>query len=343
MSEYRQDATSGDWVIVAPERSRCRSDQRPPEASHGPDAGHDRSCPFCPGNERLLPPIVEQTPADGLPGWSTRVVPNKHPALQPMGDPHPVPLDQQLRLAGFGYHEVIIESPRHDADLATYSDAELTAVVRAWHARFAELSDRPGIEAAFVFRNHGPGAGASLRHPHSQAVATAIIPPWLAVKTGWARGRFAETGRCATCDEVAHEVTDGRRVVEATRRFLVAVPFAARSPCELRITPIRHQASFADAGTAEIIGLGPVLRRAVLRLQAAYGDLAYNLVIGSAAPHGCDAASDHWSLSIVPDLVRPGGFELGSGLPINPARPEDDAAMLRSSRAATPLHDFEPP
>ena len=330
MSEYRQDGTTGAWVVIAPERNR-----RP--LSHGktadhPGPGHEDACPFCPGNERLLPPIIEQAAADGTPGWSTRVVPNKHPALQPKGDIGPLTVSHQQRLAGFGYHEVIIESPRHDSDLATFSDPELAAIVRTWQARYAELSARPGIEAAFVYRRFGNASGDSLSHPHSQVIATAIVPPWVAVQAGWARERHAQDGRCATCEELGHEVSDGQRVIEVTRRFLVAVPFAAKSPFELRVTPFRHQPSFADATAAEIEDLGPVLRRAAARLRAALGDRTCNLVIGSAAPHALDPASDHWSLSIVPDLLRPHGFELGSGLPVNPSRPEDDAVALRSVR-----------
>jgi len=332
VSEYRQDGTTGAWVVIAPERGRRPSDLECADDADGPEAGGHRLCPFCPGNEELLPPIIEQAPAEGMPGWFTRVVPNKHPALRPIGDLQPVALDRQRRLAGFGYHEVIIESPRHDADLVTFSDVELAAIVHAWQTRFTELSARPGIEATFVFRNFGHDAGASLRHPHSQVIATAIVPPWIAVKTGWARERGAQAGHCVTCEELGHEVADGRRVVEVTNRFLVAVPFAARSPYELRITPFRHQPSFADARTSETIELGPLLRRTLGRLQATLGEHSYNLVIGSAASHDCDAVSDHWSLSIVPDVVRPGGFELGSGLPINPSRPEDDAARLRAAQ-----------
>ncbi|MEX2400488.1 MAG: hypothetical protein WD423_06920 [Rhodothermales bacterium] len=42
----------------------------------------------------------------------------------------------------------------------------------------------------------------------------------------------------------------------------------------------------------------------------------------------------HWYLRIVPSLVIPGGFELASGLTINPSLPEDDAAVLREAYAS---------
>jgi UDPglucose--hexose-1-phosphate uridylyltransferase len=48
---------------------------------------YDPSCPFCPGNEHLLPTIIAETPMEVPPGWQTRVVNNKYPALSPDGDP----------------------------------------------------------------------------------------------------------------------------------------------------------------------------------------------------------------------------------------------------------------
>lgn len=333
MSEYRQDATTGAWVIVAPERGRRPSDWLV-DGNREPAGDTDRACPFCPGNERLIPPVLDETPADRSPGWYTRVIANKHPALRPQGDPAPMPATVQTRLAGFGYHEVIIESPRHDADLATFDEAELHAVVHTCHRRFVDLAKRPGVEAVFVFRNRGRRAGASLVHPHSQVIATAIATPKVTARAQWTRDRYAQTGCCPVCDELEREATDGRRTVEATRRFLVTVPFAAGSPFELRITPFRHAATFAEAGPEELAELGPVLRRAVSRLERATGEPAYNLMIESAGLRDRVPASDHWSVRIVPDLARPGGFELGSGLPINPSSPEDDAAALRATDIA---------
>jgi len=37
----------------------------------------------------------------------------------------------------------------------------------------------------------------------------------------------------------------------------------------------------------------------------------------------------HWYVTIVPRLSRTAGFELGSGIFINPAIPEESAAFLR--------------
>ena len=59
MSELRQDGTSGAWVVVAPERGRRPRLRNHGDAAAGPAPPFDASCPVCPGNERLVPRIIE--------------------------------------------------------------------------------------------------------------------------------------------------------------------------------------------------------------------------------------------------------------------------------------------
>jgi UDPglucose--hexose-1-phosphate uridylyltransferase len=112
------------------------------------------------------------------------------------------------------------------------------------------------------------------------------------------------------------------------------VPFAAVGPLELRIVPKRHQPSLSHAGDGELAALGPVLQRAIGRLEALLGQPAYNYVFECGDPPMVEAASFHWRLRLLPSLVTPGGFELGSGLAVNPSLPERDAAALQAAEAS---------
>jgi UDPglucose--hexose-1-phosphate uridylyltransferase len=330
MSELRQDGTSGAWVIIAPERGRRPRPRHHGDAAAAPAPPFDASCPFCPGNERLVPSIIEEVPGDNPSGWRLRVVPNKYPALRPEAGPAPLAGRTGMALPGHGHHEVIIETSRHNADLATIPDSDLSAVVRCYRRRFVELAARPGIKSVVVFRNRGAGGGASLAHPHSQVIATGMVSPRLLAATAWARSRAAGLDRCATCEVLERELDDGRRIVEATDRFVVIVPFAAVSPFEQWIVPRRHQASFAQIDEGELAAFDHLLQRALRRLGTALDDPAYNYAIESSVAGDTVSPFVHWRLRIVPDLVTPGGFELGAGLPINPALPEDDARVLRA-------------
>jgi UDPglucose--hexose-1-phosphate uridylyltransferase len=331
VTELRQDRTSGAWVIVAPAR-KLRPKPPSPERS-GPAEGRafDPACPFCPGNEAQLPGILAETPASAPPGWQVRVVPNKYPALAPDAPHGPSIAGPHVATGGYGAHEVVVEHPRHDADLAALDDAAMHAIVRCYHARFTSLAAQPRIETVVLFRNHGAASGSSLPHPHAQLVALPLTTPRLAALATWGRQRYDEEGHCVTCSELELERAAGDRVVSATPHFLSLVPFAAERPGEIWLVPTRHQASFAESTAEEIDDFGAVLRDALRRLKAAYGNLAYNFVVDSGGQRAIGAPHIHWRLRILPNLVTWGGFELGTGIPINPSSPEQDAAALRDA------------
>jgi len=234
--------------------------------------------------------------------------------------------------AGYGFHEVVIESPRHDADLATMGADALRVVVTGYRDRLRTLFDRPGIETAVLFRNQGPTAGASLVHPHAQIIALGMQPPRLAEIGAWGRRHHEMHGRCATCDELKLELEEGTRVVEGNVHFLSLVPFAAEHPFEVWIVPQRHQASFTALADDESDAFGELLGRVLQRIKSVLDDPPYNFVVESAAKADFGAPHFHWRLRVVPDIATWGGFELGTGLPINPSSPEDDARALRGAR-----------
>ena len=324
---------SGTWVLVAPDRGRRPGGWHRDVAARGPVPEFDPACPFCPGNEHLLPGIVAETASDAPPGWRTRVVPNKYPALRSQGGNAPRATHAGHVRAARGYHEVIVETPRHDVHLTGLAETHLAAVIEAYHQRFAELGARAAMQSVSVFRNHGSRAGASLAHPHSQVIAVDTMPPRLAAASARARAHHARHGRCLVCEQLEREIEEGMRIVETTDDFVTVVPFAARSPYELWIVPRRHQATFARSDAAALAGLGRALQRALRRLASALADPSYNFAIESEIEREADAASMHWGLRIVPDLVTPGGFELATSLPINPSLPEDDAEALRAASA----------
>jgi UDPglucose--hexose-1-phosphate uridylyltransferase len=331
VSEFRQDPLTGGWVIIAPERAARPKTSREGVDTAPPADAFDPRCPFCPGNEEMVPGIIEETPGPGPAGWLTRVVPNKYPALGPEAAAPAFGLGGEVSLPGQGAHEVVIESPRHDADLETLPGPHVAEILRTCRRRHAELMARPDIRAVVVFRNRGPQGGASLAHPHSQVIATGMLPPRLARASAWAKAHHQRHGRCVTCETLGREAARGRRVVELAERFAVLVPFAPVTPFEQRIMPVRHRASFAEAEDAELDELAEVLQRTLRRLDACLGRPPYNLVIESAPAGETGAAHLHWGLRIVPARHRPGGFEIAAGMEINTSLPEDDARRLREA------------
>lgn len=332
MSELRQDRLSGEWVVVAPERGA-----RPRQLKeHGHDAAtpaHDPDCPFCPGNEAKLIEILEETSAGLPPGWLTRILPNRFPALSPDAPSKSHMEGVHKATGGIGLHRVIVESPRHDTDLPFMGDEAMAAVIATWRRCHGELIAAANVEAVFLFRNRGLKAGASLRHPHSQAIATHMLPPRLTARESRARALYKETGRCPLCEILEFELGKGSRVFLESEHFAALVPFAATCPFEFLIVPRRHTACFSAITDEEAADLGPVLCEALRRLNDAAGDPPYNLALETASHGQADSSFQHWHLRVAPDITTPNGFDLAAGMPVNPHLPEADAEALRKAAA----------
>ena len=175
MPELRRDPVVGRWVIISTERARRPSDFVPRlrPRKGGP-------CVFCGGQEAQTPEEVwALRPGRGepnTPGWLLRVVPNKFPALRIEGELEPSGEGLYDRMNGVGAHEVVIETPEHEAVIEQLPVSHLGEVFRSYRDRIVDLSKDPRLEYVMVFKNHGDLAGASLEHTHSQLVATPVVP-----------------------------------------------------------------------------------------------------------------------------------------------------------------------
>ena len=332
MSEFRQNRATKEWVIVAPGRGRRPSDFARDVARREPLPSHSANCPFCPGQEGQTPHTLFQIPGTGK--WKVRVVPNRFAALSPENPPTRRPVGSFLSADGFGIAEVIIESPLHNATLASMSNDEMTDVLYAYRERQREVSKNENINLVTIFRNYGPRAGTSLAHPHSQLIATPIVPPHVRYPLEQAVMHYDKSGSCVYCDIVNEELRQKQRIVIESPRFVVFCPFAANSPFETRIYPRRHQASFLSVGDEDIVELAGVLRQTLLRMYLFLGDPDYNYIIRSSPIGDEDTRHLHWYMIIIPKISTPAGFEIGSGIYINTVAPEEAAECLREVKTA---------
>ena len=105
------------------------------------------------------------------------------------------------------------------------------------------------------------------------------------------------------------------------------IPYAALSPYHLWIFPKTHAACFSEQPA--LPALAEVLHRVLAKVHGMLGNPAFNLVVRSLGPQEMDAAYFHWYISIVPRVNKTAGFELGTGMYINPSSPESCAQALR--------------
>ena len=331
MPELRKDPVVGRWVIISTERARRPTDfQREPVRTRG-----DR-CVFCEGNEDKTPPEIVagriDTPPNG-PGWTFRVVPNKFPALRIEGDLEPTGEGLFDRMNGVGAHEVVIETPNHQATLATMPVEEVADVLIAFRDRLIDLKKDTRFEYVLVFKNHGEAAGASLEHPHSQLIATPIIPIMVSEELAGSARYWQMKERCVWCDIVRQERRERRRVILDRDGFVALAPFAPRFPFESWILPIQHRSAFEELEIDETRNLAAVLVEFFRRLGVTLNDPPFNFTLHTAPLRDTGIEYFHWHLEIIPKLANVAGFEWGSGFFINPMPPENAAAALRGEMA----------
>ncbi|NWF81767.1 MAG: DUF4931 domain-containing protein [Chloroflexi bacterium] len=334
MAELRQNLATREWVIIARERAR-----RPNAYVESSDrlrtherAEHDPTCPFCPGNEEL---DLERAREPAGPDWQTRIVRNKYPALAEQGLLTRSFNGVERSITGVGYHEVLVEHPFHNTTLALMTDEEIRAVLLMYLRRGKEIAADPRVEQIVFFKNHGERAGASLLHTHSQVIGLPIVPGNIRHRIEEARRFFDDTGQCVFCTMLADELRRRERLVAVNEHFAAFVLYASSSPFHIWILPRQHHASFLHVAEAEVMHLAPLLRDVLFRLYAHLNDPDFNLLIRSTPTKEPENGYFHWYIAIVPRLSRSAGFELGSGVWINPTLPEECAAFLRGDISAT--------
>jgi len=334
MSIFRRDPTSNEWVILAPRR--FDRPHAPRAEGRAARVERDPACPFCPGNEHQTPPeILRLPPADTGRPWELRVFPNLYPAVSPDGSENRDGDGPFQEMRGRGAHEVVVESPRHDARLDELPVETTAAMLEVWRERYRALHRRHEIRAVIVFKNFGVGAGTSLLHPHSQIVAVPVYPPQWMHALNVSMRYFDATGRSVYDDVVETERSAGVRVVDETDGFIAFCPFASKSPFETWILPTAHQSSFGTLHDDHVPALAGMMRTILGRLRYAAGDPDFNLVVYSAPDDASEVRLFRWHLRIIPRITLPAGFELGSGMSINTLMPEDAAEALREATVST--------
>ncbi len=330
MSEFRLDPVIGRWVIISGERMQRPADfryRREPKTGSG-------FCPFCPGNEYTTPPEIlalrnPSSPPNG-PGWSLRVVPNKFPVLQ-VENTLDTSGDGSLfrSMGGVGAHEVIIETPDHDRGLAELPPGSMVDILRAYRQRITDLEGDRRLRYVMIFKNHGPTAGATLEHPHTQLIALPVIPRVIQEEIDGAASFFRDTGKCIFCDIISAEMEDGRRVVLENDHFITITPFAPSTSFETWILPKRHISLF-EQSEGEFEALALMIQELLRRTGRLLGDPDYNFVLHTSPLREGGIPHYHWHLEVAPRVGQTAGFEWGAGFFINTTPPEEAAAFLRN-------------
>lgn len=329
MHELRKDPLLGRWVAVL-------SESKPPSYYNVvPDAG-EKSCVLCSGREKETPAEITSVREGGK--WLVRVMPNLSPVFQVEGELGRKGLGMYDKMNSIGANEIVIESPEHGIQPEEMGPEQMLRIIRVYRGRVADLEKDARLRYILIFKNSGKGAGAAYTHPHSELVATPVIPKGIKGELDGAKEYYAYKERCVFCDMIREELRLGDRVIFETSGFIAFSPFAPRFPFEFWILPKRHTCAFQDIRDDEMEDLGLILSTMTKKMKKTLNSPAYNYVVHTAPNriprrnHWHTLGEDfHWHIEVIPRLLRRSGFEWGSGFYILNTSPENAAGYLREA------------
>ncbi|OGW25626.1 MAG: hypothetical protein A2X55_07190 [Nitrospirae bacterium GWB2_47_37] len=342
MHELRKDPILSRWVAVL-------EDSKPPHyyfergIEHIERAGRDSDgakCILCPGREDKTPheifAIREIGTPQNTPNWQTRVVPKPNPTFQIEGDLGRRGIGMYDRMNSIGANEIIVESPSHDTHPEDLGITHMTMVLTTYKNRINELEKDPRFRYTFIYKDCGKTAGELYHHPHSQVIATPVIPKGIKEELDGAKAYYYYKERCIYCDIISEELRAEERIIMETKNIIAFSPFAPRLPFEFWIMPKRHSCAFQDIYDEEMEDLSLILMTTIKKMKILFKNPPYNYVLHTAPnrmprkDHWHTLGEDfHWHLEVTPHLTTKSGFEWDSEFYILPTSPEDAAKYIK--------------
>ncbi len=337
ISEFRQDPVSGDWILLAPFRSKGHKFEGRAKTEFSKD-----KCPFeNPSKFGNAPPVlVYQKEAKNDPStslgilslskdWFLQIIPNKYPAVG-HGDCNLIHQKGLYKTqTGVGFHELVIFRD-HNRYLADFTKEEIKKVLLAYQERYKSLAKEKYVKYISIFHNHGKEAGSTMPHPHSQILALPIMPPDVNHSLNGSRRYFNKHNKCVHCQMLAQELKEKKRIIYQNKDMVVIIPFVSRTEFEIRIFPKKHVAYFDKIKSEELEFLADALKFAFLKIYKKLKDPAFNFFIHTAPTiRNQNYNYYHWHIEILPKFDIIGGFELGTGMDIITIAPEKAAEILK--------------
>lgn len=294
-SEIRKHYFLDRFVIFAPVRNLRPNSFASSENSHKLETATSRAIE----ND---PAVFQITDTHGK--WQVKVIANAFPFL---ASDNP---------AAYGKQEIVIETPEHNVEFSELPIAQIERIFQAYTDRVTDLYKLPDIRYVVVFKNDGPKAGASIAHAHSQIIAIPFIPPHVEHEAAGYDAYQRQYSQCPICHVLTWEEQQKVRIVFADKHVVAICPYAASEAYGVWIIPRRHVDIFTNLHDAERRSIAIVLKSIAAKLDNA--GISFNFFLQDSLP----GQGHHFILKIEPRTTTYAGFELATGVVVNPVRPE---------------------
>lgn len=292
---------------------------------------HDDSCFLCPGNTRISGDINPQYS-------DVFVFDNDRPSLSPDAPTRlETPAGIYRNSAATGLTRVLCYSPLHNVTLAELSLVHAQKVVKKWQLQTHELMEMQQFTSVCIFENKGELTGMSSPHPHAQVYATNFTYKSTQSHLDAAQDHFDRTRRVLFMDILDAEKQDGTRIVAENNSCIAFVPYFARFPYELIISPKQRVAHLTNLDKGSLNEFAAILHEALIRLDNLWKmPCPYLLMLHQAPVDQNDYPLFQLHVSIYPPLRTPelrkhvAAHEIGGGNFLMDKMPEATAAELKA-------------
>jgi UDPglucose--hexose-1-phosphate uridylyltransferase len=320
IGELRRDSLTNEWVAVAAHR-QTRVFLPPKEL-----------CPLCPTRPGLESEIADTD-------YDVVVFDNKSPSLATPDEGWELPTDISLdhsTTQSAGKCEVICFSPHHEGSFGELRLGQIQLVMEAWRDRVRDLSQVKHIAHIAPFENRGEEVGVTLNHPHGQIYAYSYLPPRVEKMLMVAKRYKESTGRVLHDDIIARELQDKVRIVCENEHWLAYVPFAARYPYEIHVSPKVRTADLSTLSQEAANAFPSIAKEVLTRLDGVFNIKMAYIAAWHQAPvrEGRDLLGLHWQITSIRrapgKLKYLAGSESAMGAFIMDLTPESSAEQLRA-------------
>jgi UDPglucose--hexose-1-phosphate uridylyltransferase len=339
MSDIRYNLLDDRYVIIAPERLH-----RPEYLTWSREIHAKKACPFCEGNESMTPPEIDAIRANGSKadkkGWQARVVPNLYKAVQIEAPNTSYAKGLYETYEGFGAHEVIIDTPKHFTSMKEWEKETFFYWLKIMQKRVADLRQDHRLVFISLFKNHGVHAGATQEHPHTQLIGLPVVPPETLRYYQRLHHYYHTHGKSLFDDIISQELHDQERIVIENDDFIAFCPYASAYPFEVMITAKENIGSIEFVQEKYLNTLSMFLKELMFLMYGQLGDFDFNMSlcvpplqrIAQTESFFDDlGAISRFTIRITPRIYKHGGFEISTGMMINPVSPEESAMFLKEN------------
>ena len=325
LNEFRQDLVSGDWVLFSTGRKHSVREFEKFYQSR-------EECLF-EDLQRSGQEIIQRFPEGN--DWQITVIKNKYPAVRSGLCGPDLDIGPFKGHEAAGEHNVVIFKD-HDIKFADFSEEQLVNVIRVYKKRYQEVASvSECIEYVMIFHNHGPEAGASIYHPHSQMISLPILPPDVSRSVNGSLDFYKKNKKKVYDLIIEWERKENKRIIYENEFFIAFCPFVSKTPYEVRIFSKDSHAHFEKMPDEMDKYLADALSATLKKMNKVLKEPPYNFFIHTAPVKENQFENFHefyhWHVEILPKLSIFAGFELGTGVDINVVDPDKAAEELRNA------------